>query len=169
MRLNLCCGKAVLEGYVNVDWRIEEPMRHVTSLQADARFLPFCDRSFTHVRMNHALEHFALEGIRIVTDEVWRVLKYRGEFYVNVPNICFALSSLKEGGYSDATVEKYATMVWGNSSEMGYAGQSHRFGFTHSLLQWMLSRRGFHHAETLTGMNTDDEEIVMRFVKRGLP
>ena len=49
---------------------------------ADARRLPFLDRSFDLVLMVHVLDHLDSEGRREAMEEAWRVLDEGGEIHV---------------------------------------------------------------------------------------
>lgn len=88
MNLNLGSGNDYREGnWINLD-AFEDSHHHkgetYYDLLADAHSLPFKDETFDHVRANHTIEHleFPLEALR----ECYRVLKYEGNIYTEVPN-----------------------------------------------------------------------------------
>ncbi len=75
-RLNLGCGRLILDGYVNVDVQGGE-------IRADAEYLPFKAEVFDEVLASHILEH--VQDLTRVMSEIHSVLKVGGNLRVYVP------------------------------------------------------------------------------------
>jgi SAM-dependent methyltransferase len=82
MAINFGSGQDNYEGFVNVDLGIYAPVHIV----ADLMRVPFVDGAIELVVSNSVLEH--IYDYRAVIDEVYRVLKKDGYFYLCVPNVC---------------------------------------------------------------------------------
>lgn len=80
--INLGSGQDNYEGFVNIDLGMYNPV-HVV---ADLKTVPFVDGSVELVVSNSVLEH--IYDYNAVIDEVYRILKKGGYFYLSVPNVC---------------------------------------------------------------------------------
>lgn len=80
MKLNVGCGN-IFEG----DVRIDLIKTKAVNLLADAHFLPFKDKVFTHIICTEVLEH--LKSPFNALKEIYRVLKINGEIMITVPNL----------------------------------------------------------------------------------
>lgn len=80
--INLGSGQDNYEGFVNIDLGMYDPV-HVV---ADLKKVPFVDGSVELVVSNSVLEH--IYDYNAVIDEVFRILKKGGYFYLCVPNVC---------------------------------------------------------------------------------
>lgn len=81
MKLNLGCGNNYLQGYINVD-----RMPGIADIVHDLDEIPYPwpDNSVDEILMRHVLEH--LQDIRKVMDELWRLLRPRGQLVLYVPH-----------------------------------------------------------------------------------
>lgn len=82
MALNLGSGQDNYDGFINMDLGIYAPV-HVV---ADLTRIPLVDGAVELVVSNSVLEH--IYDYKAVFDEVFRVLKKGGYFYLCVPNAC---------------------------------------------------------------------------------
>lgn len=80
--INLGSGQDNYEGFTNIDLGIYDPVHIV----ADLKRVPFVDGSVELVVSNSVLEH--IYDYNAVIDEVFRILKKGGYFYLCVPNVC---------------------------------------------------------------------------------
>ncbi len=80
--INLGSGQDNYEGFINIDLGMYDPV-HVV---ADLKKIPFVDESVELVVSNSVLEH--IYDYNAVIDEVFRILKKGGYFYLSVPNVC---------------------------------------------------------------------------------
>lgn len=92
-RLNLGCGNDYREGWVNAD--ISTDIRTDAIVNVFAPPYPFADNEFDHVLVSHILEHVphvlpgtdgAKNGLILVIEEIWRILKPGGTVEVRVPH-----------------------------------------------------------------------------------
>lgn len=80
--INLGSGQDNYQEFINVDLGIYDPVHIV----ADLKKVPFVDGSVELVVSNSVLEH--IYDYNAVIDEVFRILKKGGYFYLSVPNVC---------------------------------------------------------------------------------
>jgi len=83
MKLNLGSGNRREAGYVNVDVNPAHKPDRVWDL---SKFpYPWPDNSVDEVKMRYVLEH--LDDIIKTMDEIWRILKFGGRVYIEVPYV----------------------------------------------------------------------------------
>ena len=134
--LDLGCGltKQVFKDGIpiRVDIRDEaEP-----DYRCDLRALPFKDEYADIIHSSQTLEHFDRKEVMDVLDEWLRVLKYKGELRLEVPNLEYtAKEILKSGGLSEAGMD----ILYGQQK---YAEDFHKCGFTPALLKHVLQAKG---------------------------
>ena len=87
VKLNLGCGNAKINGYVNIDIQSEIKPDIICDLAHTA--LPFSDNSVDEIVSCDFLEHLGWEGnndhLIFILNECWRVLKPEGKAIHNVP------------------------------------------------------------------------------------
>lgn len=84
MRLNLCCGNDIREGYVNVDFRQTTPSVSVVDL---SKFpWPFANECAEEILLLDALEHFPYSMTTSILMECYRVMRPDGRLAVQVPD-----------------------------------------------------------------------------------
>ena len=83
MKLNLGCGRAKLDGYLNIDsYDAVQP-----DLLCDiVNGLPFPDDSVDEIRADDFLEHVPADRVIFVVEEIYRVLKHGGVFVHITPS-----------------------------------------------------------------------------------
>jgi predicted SAM-dependent methyltransferase len=134
--LDLGCGltKQVFKDGIpiRVDIRDEaEP-----DYRCDLRALPFKDEFADIVHSAQTLEHFDRKEVMDVLDEWLRVLKYKGELRIEVPNLEYtAKEILKSGGLSESGMD----ILYGQQK---YPEDFHKCGFTPALLKHVLQAKG---------------------------
>ena|SRR3989339_758475 len=83
MKLNLGCGKELLNNYLNVD---KYPMNDQVKKVDVTKFpLPFKDNPFSYVRMGNILEHIPLDLQLRLIDELYRITSSGGRIWIRVP------------------------------------------------------------------------------------
>lgn len=81
-KLNLGCGQNKIEGCINID--VEESVK--PDLVADfRRNLPYTDNDIDTVYLFHVIEHIEECHHRNILEEIYRVLKPNGLFYISYP------------------------------------------------------------------------------------
>ena len=83
LNLNLGCGFAHAEGYVNIDNRVEVEPDLVCDVTGG---LPYGDSEVDSIRAYDFLEHISPSNVIGVMDEIWRVLKHGGTFRSSTPD-----------------------------------------------------------------------------------
>lgn len=112
-RINLGCGYAHIEGYVNIDNREEVKPDMVADILEG---LPFDDNSLDEVRAYDFLEHIPIgQTIQVIT-EIWRVLKPGGVFESSTP------STDGRGAFQDPNHLSF----WNRNSWLYYSNQQAR-------------------------------------------
>lgn len=87
-KLNLGCGKEILEGYVNLD---EADLPGVDVIQNINKFpWPFKDNTFDEVYCSHVLEH--VEDLNNVMGEIKRICKNGAIIRIRVPHFSCGVS-----------------------------------------------------------------------------
>src|SRR5438034_2943303 len=83
-KLQLGCGKVLLDGWLNTD--IRQDISGVCYLDATTRF-PIADRMFDYVFSEHIIEHLPYKGGETMMRESYRVLKPGGKVRVATPDL----------------------------------------------------------------------------------
>ena len=114
MKLNLGCGNAYLQDYINLDIRREVRPDVVCDV---AKGLPFSDDSFDEVRAADFLEHIPMgQPVVDTINEIWRVLKHGGKFNSLTPST---------RGYG-AFMDPYHVSFWNQNSFIYYCVDDYR-------------------------------------------
>ena len=108
MKLNLCCGREIKEGYINVDMFKHDGVDVVWDLNVLP--LPFKDNSIEEVLCFHGLEHL-VNPYPLVLD-IHRVLEPGGLFHCKLPTNCYSLNHLRSNHTSN-----YFSVVASNTNE----------------------------------------------------
>ena len=80
LKLNLGCGRTIIPGWINVDYRPGPGVDVVADLENP---LPWSDNTVDEVLASHVLEH--LVRWEYTVEEVHRILKPGGRFTIHVP------------------------------------------------------------------------------------
>lgn len=134
LRLNLGCGPAVLEGYVNVDMRDLPGV----DLVADVHALPVAPFSVDEIHAAHILEHFTVEDARDRILPHWRtVLAREGILRVVVPD---AEAMVKAYAVGEMSFDDLNTVLFGGQE---YLGNDHHAMFNAEAIVDLLVDAGF--------------------------
>jgi len=82
-KLDIGCGMRKAEGWDGIDIRPYKGVDHVLNVGKDP--YPYEDNTFDEVKAIHLLEHLYPEELFHCVEEVWRVCKPKGFFYIEVP------------------------------------------------------------------------------------
>ncbi len=109
-RLNLGCGLAVTDGWVNVD---REDHGQLVQHRFDFRpFLPFDTASFDCVVAHHVLDTLTLDELAKVLSEIHRVLIPGGVLRISTPDVAIAIHHCFSGDLAwFSMVERGATVL----------------------------------------------------------
>lgn len=156
IRLNLGCGAARRDGFVNVDLRPE-----VADVVADVRSLSlWADESVDEIHADDVLEHFPAAQTQAILREWRRVLVPGGTLTIRCPNLhALALSIVKAGNERRwPAVSCYIRNVYGGHrwGEDG-ALDAHHTGWVPETLATELAQAGF-------GVVSNDRDLNMTVV-----
>lgn len=131
--LNVGCGNAYKPGAVNIDFN----KACAADMIADVRKLPFVSGSVDAVEADQLLEHFDTAHVRIVLDELHRVLRDNGMLTIETPDVRKAARRLASRKLSRINAE--LQWVYGMDSP----GLEHKTGFTKDSLSKTLDESAF--------------------------
>jgi len=128
--LNIGCGENKRSGMIGLDLR-----RTVSvNVMADARMLPFKDRSFNYVFSSHLIEHFSHRQVAKVLGEWVRVLKKSGTIEISCPDLRARAFLF----FLNPTWRNVKNVYGGQD----YKGNYHKCGFSFGLLKHLLESCG---------------------------
>ena len=138
MRLNVGCGRMVLDGWVNVDVQASPKAPRPPDYLADIRSLPFEDRSADVLMAIHVVEHFYRWEVQSLLIEWWRVLKDGGILILELPNLEAACRNVLENKGDQMGMWP----LYGDPSHKD-PYMCHRWGWTPATLTKELEAVGF--------------------------
>jgi len=143
MKLNLCCGDDVREGYINIDVRKTRPNVFVLDLEKDL-LKPFPDNSVDEIIARDCIEHISWRRVEDLLRDIHRVLKCGGKFYMQVPD----LEAIAKKAIFNPDACLGNLCGWKLISYWVYGGQdypenTHKAGFTMPTLKRFLEQIGF--------------------------
>jgi len=139
MKLQLGCGDQIFENYINVDYKRIDGV----DVQADIRWLPFKDNSIEVIETYHTIEHIPRQEITSTLEDWFRVLKRGGKLVIELPdfdqNCRDYLDAIEKKDWKGVSWQ--LTFIYGGDSPA--PEDAHRWGYTPSLLAWILYNVGF--------------------------
>lgn len=112
LKLNLGCGRDILEGFLNLDLYADTP----EVIAMDIRKLDFDDNTVDQILARDVLEHFSFREINRVLKEWARVLKPGGEIIIRSPSLELQAKAYLDGKWN-ADVASY--MIFGGQTSPG--------------------------------------------------
>jgi hypothetical protein len=145
MRLNICCGRHVLDGWINVDVQASPKARRPPEILSTCTKVPLPDGCAGEIMVIHGFEHLYLWEVPQALAEWHRLLEPGGLLVLEMPDIkkC-ALNLLKWIDTQDAKHLDSQAMhgLYGDPTTMDpYMG--HKWGWTPKTLRPVLSHAGF--------------------------
>lgn len=95
MRLNVCCGTKVLEGYTNID--IAQTGDTPPDIMCNALSVPLLDECADEVMCIHGFEHFYQWEVEQLAQEWKRLLKPGGTLVLELPNLVKCCANIVSG------------------------------------------------------------------------
>lgn len=143
MKLNICCGNKILDGYVNVDVQTYNGVK--PDVFADARRLPFADGSADEVLVVHAIEHFYRWELETVLAEWLRVLKPGGKLILECPNLLEACRMYVEAHQTDPVAINDQVTMWPLYGDPRWKDplMVHHWGYSPTTLAGVLREASF--------------------------
>jgi SAM-dependent methyltransferase len=163
VRLNLCCGDDVREGYINIDVRKTKPNVLIIDLEKDLLRV-FPNNSADEIIARDCVEHISWRRVEDLLRDIHRVLRCDGKLYIQVPD----LEAIAKKVVLNPDFCFGALCGWKAISYWIYGGQDyeynyHKSGFTISTLKRLLESIGFNILEI---RNDDGTNIICWCVKK---
>ncbi len=127
IRLDLGCGRRKHSGAIGVDSVQLDTVDVLCDLSA--RPFPFASECADEVILSHVLEHFTIEEIHSILDEVYRILQVQGVVTISVPH------SFSPASNSDPTHKTRFTFGTWYHFEKGHA-----FNYYNGTPKWKIKR-----------------------------
>lgn len=143
MKLNVCCGGRILDGYTNVDLAAAAGTA-APDILADARRIPLPDGSVDEILCIHGFEHFHLWEVDDLATEWLRLLRVGGALILELPDLLKCCENILSG-YSLAGKHPDQSGMWGLYGDPRERNplMCHRWGWTPKTLRRFLESRGF--------------------------
>ena len=143
MRLNLCCGDDVRDGYINIDVRKTKPNVLVLDLEKDL-LRPFPDKSVDEILAYDCIEHISWRRIEDLLRDIHRVLKCDGRLYLRVPDLeAIAKKVILDPGFKYNELRGWKAISFWVYGGQDYPENTHKAGFTIPTLRELLESLGF--------------------------
>lgn len=138
MKLNIGCGKMVLDGWVNCDVQKNPKAKRAPELLCDAKSVPLADGCADVVMALHLIEHFYFWDVECVLAEWRRLLKPGGKLILELPDLEKACKNLLSG-------KNDQMCMWPLYGDPGHRDpfMCHRWGYTPKTLKALLVANGF--------------------------
>lgn len=138
MRLNIGCGRMVLDGWTNCDVQVSPKAPRPPEILCDAREVPLDDGCADELMALHLIEHFYLWEADGVLAEWRRLLRKGGKLILELPNLEDACRNLLRG-------TKDQMSMWPLYGDPSHEDpfMCHRWGYTPVTIAQLLSRNGF--------------------------
>lgn len=146
MRINVGCGRHVLDGFVNVDVERSPKAPRAPEVLASAVAIPLEDGCADEVMAIHLLEHFYWWEVPAVLAEWRRLLKPGGLLVLELPDILKCARNLIKLAAAGADVHQIDSQaMWGLYGDPGTRNplMCHRWGWHPATLQAELHAAGF--------------------------
>jgi len=152
--LNVGCGPNTHSEFINLEYNWQPGLDLCWDL---TKGLPFEDRSMNGIFSEHCLEHFSLPTVRLVVDELFRILRPGGTIRIVVPDAGMYLDTYQRHSRGDDGVSfPFQEVVCAKTkidspmvsvNEIFYSDRDslagHRCMFDYSLLSEILCKAGF--------------------------
>lgn len=143
MKLNVCCGKRILQGYVNIDVVSNPAGKPQPERVAPANSLPIKDGMVEELMCIHGWEHFYRWECDTIIAEWKRVLKPDGLLVLELPDLkkCAQnfVAGLASGSHPD---QLHMWGIYGDATLMN-PHMIHKWGWTPETLETFLRQNGF--------------------------
>lgn len=143
MRLNLGCGRHVLEGWVNIDVQRSPHAKREPEYLCDLRGIPLPDACADEAMAIHVFEHFYEWETSDVLTEWRRLLKAGGKLVLELPDLVKCCRNVLEGRAGKDHPEQLT--MWGLYGDPAHRDpfMCHRWGWSPNTLSAKLTQHGF--------------------------
>jgi SAM-dependent methyltransferase len=163
VKLNLCCGGDVREGYINVDVRRTKPNVLVLDLEREL-LKPFPSSSADEIIARDCIEHISWRRVEELLRDMYRVLRCNGRAYIQVPDLeAIARRVILDPNFCYGELCGWKAISFWVYGAQDYPENTHKAGFTIPTLKRLLESIGFK-VETI--QNDGGTNIMAWAVKR---
>jgi SAM-dependent methyltransferase len=145
IKLNLGCGKHLLQGWINVDAVAREGLKteYTPDVTADVRALPFADDYADEAMAIHVIEHFYVWEVPDLLKEWRRVLKPGGRLVLECPDLTRVLAHLVSRLAGFEVPDRFT--MWPLYGDPSYRDplMCHKWAWTPATLAAEMQRAGF--------------------------
>ncbi len=144
MRLNICCGRQVIDGWTNIDVKASPRAPRPPEMLAMAGEIPLPDGCADEIMVIHGWEHFYLWECEVIITEWRRLLRDGGRLILEMPDLLKCCRNVLNNFHMPGKDPNQHTM-WGlygdPRTEDPY--MMHRWGWTPKSLREFLKAHGF--------------------------
>ena len=163
MKLNLCCGLDIREGYINVDARKTRHDVYMLDLEKDL-LKPFPDGSVEEIIARDCVEHISWRRVEDLLKDMHRILKCGGRVYIQVPDLeAIARKVILNPDFCFGDLCGWRAISYWVYGGQDYPENTHKAGFTVPTLRRLLESLGF---AVLEIMNDGGTNIICWAYKR---
>jgi len=143
MKLNLCCGDDVRDGYINID--IRKTKQNVLMLDLEKELLkPFPSNSVEEIIAKDCIEHVSWRRVEDLLRDIHRVLKCDGRVYIQVPDLeAIAKKVILNPDFCFGDLCGWKAISYWVYGGQDYEYNYHKAGFTIQTLKRLLESIGF--------------------------
>lgn len=145
-KLNLGCGRHVLDGWVNVDVQVSLKAPRSPEILCDLKTIPLPDGCAEEVMAIHVFEHFYFWETPAVLAEWRRLLTPGGSLVLELPNLMKCCRNILEGRtLARGGKDPDQLGMWGlfGDPRDNDPYMTHRWGWTPKTLRSLLESSGF--------------------------
>lgn len=144
MKLNVGCGKRILDGWFNCDVARDPEAEKDPDLLCDAKSIPLDDNCADVLQAIHLFEHFHRWDAETVLKEWHRLLKPGGRLILELPNLVKCcqnyLDGRMKGGKNPDQLARWG--IYGDP-RTGNHWMCHQWGYSPEELMQLLKEAGF--------------------------
>jgi SAM-dependent methyltransferase len=143
MKLNLCCGDDVRDGYINIDIRKTKPNVLVLDLEKEL-LKPFPSNTADEMIAKDCIEHVSWRRVEDLLRDIYRVLKCCGRVYIQVPDLeAIARRVILNPDFCYANLCGWKAISYWVYGAQDHEHNYHKSGFTIPMLRRLLESIGF--------------------------
>jgi ubiquinone/menaquinone biosynthesis C-methylase UbiE len=142
MRLNLGCGKTILDGWFNIDAAVSPKASRPPELLCDVKKIPLPDACADEIMAIHLFEHLYRWECDPTIDEWRRLLKPQGKLILEMPDIFKCCRNILEGREGKKPDQLGMWGIYGDPM-LNEPLMVHHWGWTFKTIKPFLQQHGF--------------------------
>jgi predicted SAM-dependent methyltransferase len=160
MKLNLGCGKSIMDGFINIDIVASDGVDVVMDLSTD--ILPYTDVEY--INCQDILEHLYRDKQEWFLRSCYSSLMAGGQIYIQVPNLEILAKMYCDIIHNPTEIQvkidvvKFSECIYGG----GNSFDSHKWGYDQYSLRTVLESIGF----TIIGIGSDGGQNLLCLAKK---